>query len=75
MRPGELDGIRITRICVTDDAHTWIESQHSFQPPRRGFGSISDNHLTGMQAITDPHAAAVMVADPGRAADAVQGKV
>jgi hypothetical protein len=60
---------------VAHDAHAGIDGQHPFQPRGRFRRAVGDDDLAGVEAVADAHAAAVVVADPGRAADGVDQRV
>lgn len=56
-------------------AHTWVSRQYSLQPSGRLRGPIGDNHLAGMDAVTDPNPAAMMDAYPGCSTDSVNHRI
>lgn len=65
---GAVDGDVIAGIGVSHDAGSWIVKQHA-RDPRVGFvGSIAADHDARMLRVAHTNAAAMMEADPSRAA-------
>ena len=60
---------------MADDAHAGVDGQDPFQAFGRFRRAVGDNDLPGVQAVADAHAAAVVEADPGRAAGGVDQRV
>ena len=49
-----------------------IVGEYALEPPRRIIAAVADDHHSGVLRIAHPDAAAVMQADPCRAARGVQ---
>src|SRR5262245_29689167 len=69
--PGCLYGLRITGVGVADNPHAGIGGQHSLQAARGLRRAIGDDHLTGVLAVADADATAMMEGYPGGAANGV----
>src|SRR4029079_14065873 len=59
-RSGELDGLGVTCVGVTEDAHARIAGENTAQAAFGIFSAVSDNYHARMLRKTDAHATAVM---------------
>ena len=65
----------VAGIDVAGHAHAGVGGQHPFQAHSRFRRAVGDDHLAGVQAVADADAAAVVEADPGRAAGRVDERI
>jgi hypothetical protein len=72
---GAFDGALVAGVGVAHDARRRIVREDAREAPRGGFGAVGDDHHAGVLRIAHAHAAAVMQADPGRAARGVEQRV
>src|SRR5690606_5365615 len=67
-----VDGDVIAGIGVAHDAGAGVVPQHALDAAVGGFAAVADDHHTGVLRVAHAHAAAVVQADPGRAAGDVE---
>ncbi len=67
----KLNRLRITRVCMSNDAHAGIGREHTLQSPGRFRCAIGHDDLPGMLTVADAYAAAMMEAHPRRTADRI----
>src|SRR5579884_4370790 len=72
LRIGGFDRGLVARIRMTHDAHPAIRRQHAFQAFASVVRAVGDHHHSGMQAVSDADAAAVMERHPVRARRSVE---
>ena len=65
----------VPRIGVSEDAHHGVVGQHPGQSAISRFRAVGHNHLAGVLAEADAHAATMVERDPRRAGSDVGGKV
>ncbi len=65
----------IAGIGMAGYTHAGIYGQDPFQTLGCFWRTVGDDDLSGVQAVADAHAAAVMEADPGRAAGSVDQRI